>query len=119
MPFNWKEYLYLAQFLQNCCGPNFSDEAAQRSAVSRAYYAAFCSYQRYATVKLGYVKTTYDVHTDLRDFLKRNRKSKEASALDYLRKWRNQCDYEDMVFNLAVLTAQSLSDVEQLLNNLP
>jgi uncharacterized protein (UPF0332 family) len=44
MAFNWHEYLVLAQFLQSN-GSNLgqvTQESAYRSAVSRAYYAAFC-----------------------------------------------------------------------------
>jgi uncharacterized protein (UPF0332 family) len=38
MPFDWPEYLRLAEELAQ----RQSDEAALRSAISRAYYAAFC-----------------------------------------------------------------------------
>lgn len=38
MPFDWAEYLRLAEELAQ----RPDDEAAHRSAVSRAYYAAFC-----------------------------------------------------------------------------
>ncbi len=37
MPFDWRDYLSLGQELSQR-----QDEAAQRSAISRAYYAAFC-----------------------------------------------------------------------------
>lgn len=37
--FDWAEYLKLAEELANRHG----DEAAQRAAISRAYYAAYCS----------------------------------------------------------------------------
>src|SRR5713226_9055264 len=36
MPFDWKEYLTLAQFLSGR-----ADEASKRSAISRAYYSVF------------------------------------------------------------------------------
>ncbi len=41
MAFDWSEYLALARTLQNQ-----QNEATQRSAISRAYYAAFCLAQR-------------------------------------------------------------------------
>ena len=41
MPFNWREYLELARFLAGQAGPGFSQEAAARAAISRAYYAAY------------------------------------------------------------------------------
>lgn len=48
MSFNWGDYLSLANALltkPNTPGP---EEAAYRSAVSRAYYAAFCIARNYA-----------------------------------------------------------------------
>jgi hypothetical protein len=52
MSFDWREYLKLAQFLQTQISssnhsPGFV-EACQRAAISRAYYAAFCTARNYA-----------------------------------------------------------------------
>lgn len=57
MGFDWNEYLILAQFLGGDCGISYSEEAARRAAVSRAYYAAFCSARNYASSKLGFIPT--------------------------------------------------------------
>ena len=42
MGFEWAEFLTLAEYLRACNDPQVNPEAAQRSAVSRAYYAIFC-----------------------------------------------------------------------------
>lgn len=57
MGFDWKEYLILAQFLGGDSGISYSDEAARRAAVSRAYYAAFCFARNYASSRLGFTPT--------------------------------------------------------------
>src|SRR5439155_3604933 len=40
--FDWKEYYRIAQLLQNRSGENLPQEAAERTAASRAYYGALC-----------------------------------------------------------------------------
>jgi len=53
MAFDWREYFKLSQFLQGQ-GVSFTQEAAFRCAVSRAYYAAFCHARNYARDRLGF-----------------------------------------------------------------
>ena len=55
MGFDWREYLILAQFLQGHSEIKYSEEAARRAAVSRAYYAAYCHARNYARDKLNFV----------------------------------------------------------------
>jgi uncharacterized protein (UPF0332 family) len=43
MSFDWSNYLSLAQMLVNQPNEAGMEEAALRSAMSRAYYAAFCA----------------------------------------------------------------------------
>lgn len=47
MPFDWAEYLRLAEEL----ALRHDDEAARRSAISRAYYAAYCQACAYLNQK--------------------------------------------------------------------
>ncbi len=98
MPFDWREYLELAKDLSGQTTAGYSSEAAERSAVSRAYYSAFCWVRNYAEAHLGFQKTkTAEDHRLLREHLKRQGKPQLASRLDKLRKWRNECDYDDEV----------------------
>jgi uncharacterized protein (UPF0332 family) len=102
MGFDWREYLELAKDLAGQRGAGYtSSEAAWRSAVSRAYYSAFCWVRNYAEVKLGFqMKQTADDHRSLREHLKRRGKKQVASRLNRLREWRNACDYNDKVDDL-------------------
>ena len=94
MTFDWKEYLNLARILngEEDTEP-LTREAAARSGVSRAYYAAFC----YARDKLGFVLLgEAEDHGRLRNMLQQIMRFRMTAArLDGLRKLRNQCDYND------------------------
>src|SRR5262249_41017213 len=71
-------------------------EAWRRSAVSRAYYGAFCHARNYAVNYLGYaVKGFGDDHGALRAHLKKSRRGGDAARLDTLRQLRNDADYAD------------------------
>jgi len=57
MPFDWTEFLALARELGRYSGPSYSPEAARRTSVSRAYYAAFCYARSYAENRFGFRRT--------------------------------------------------------------
>jgi len=96
--FDWREYLELARYLAGMGGTLYSPEAAYRSAVSRAYYAAFCWVRNYAAIKLGFKpQKSPDDHRRLREHLKSQGYVGLASNLNKLREWRNNCDYDDEV----------------------
>lgn len=101
MPFNWREYLKLAQFLQGHGGESFSQEAAFRCAVSRAYYAAFCHARNFASVKQSF-EPSYKAadHSLLKKHFSGTGRIDIARKLDCLRIWRNNCDYDDDVSNI-------------------
>ncbi len=86
MPFDWKEFFELARELANQVGSGYSAEAAQRSAVSRAYYAAFCWVRNYAERNFGFQrKGEAQDHKLLRDHLRQQGKNQLASQLNKLR----------------------------------
>ncbi len=118
MPFDWKEYLELAKDLAGQTNAGYSLEAKERSAVSRAYYAAFCHARNYAKVKLRFIPTgTAKDHIRLRDHFKKV-KPQIASQLERLREWRNQCDYDDQVSNLGHLVRNALLTAESVVQKL-
>lgn len=94
-------------------------EADQRSAVSRAYYAAFhcvlvwtaLKYPRFAPKGSG------DDHGYLRRFLKEHSKPHLASGLNTLQLMRAQCDYHAKVENLEIMCEQALAEVDKLLKH--
>jgi hypothetical protein len=48
MTFDWYQYLALAEYLYDNCDTFPNREACLRAAISKAYYAAFCSARNYA-----------------------------------------------------------------------
>lgn len=120
MAFDWKEYLDLARYLQGHGGMSFSQEAAFRSSVSRAYYAAFCYARNYAVNKEGFIpKKTAADHERLRLHFQNRRKSDIADDLGDLRLWRNMCDYDDSVTNIKVLLSSAITQAQEIINKLP
>jgi hypothetical protein len=118
MAFGWRDYLDLARFLGGDAVP-YTQEAALRSATSRAYYAAFCHARNYARQHLGYgLMHNAQDHDGVRDHLRSRGRSAEADSLEVLRRLRNQCDYDDVLSNLAFVAAVAISSAEEILRNL-
>ena len=116
MAFRWEEYLQVAQFLHAEGGTNCSKEAAERSAVSRAYYAAFCHARNYARNQHGFTPTGGPRdHQSLREFFQ-HREPQVATRLSTLRQWRNHCDYDDRVADLSAFVQKSLAYAEEVIH---
>ncbi len=110
MPFEWRAFLDLAGDLHKQASQAPNQEAFLRTALSRAYYAAFCYARNYARDWLGFrPRNDPDDHGHLREHLKRRRRRGDSDRLGRLRQWRNECDYfDDLTFGdleLAVKTA--------------
>jgi uncharacterized protein (UPF0332 family) len=120
MKFDWSEYFYLAKELAET-----SKEAELRSAVSRAYYSAFCLARNYLRDIQQYPRLwgnkTYDINAHqyvAENFIYNQSKSQImieiGKDLSRLRKMRNKADYEDTMFNLkreartALMLAQNI-----------
>jgi len=111
--FDWREFLQLAKALRSFSVPSFSAEAAKRSAVSRAYYAAFCHTRNYAEKHLGFQRTRSGKdHGFLRKHLGQQGpywKQIEDELRD-LHEWRKRCDYDDAISNnLDIMVANAIS----------
>jgi hypothetical protein len=107
--FDWREYLELAKSLAGMQGAGYSQEAAERSAVSRAYYAAFGCARDYAENALGFIpQGGSEDHRRLREHLRQQGLLRLASDLNRLRAWRNACDYERRVPQLTNYVRSSL-----------
>jgi len=126
MPFDWKEYLVLARFLQSATASPFTAEAAARTAVSRAYYAAFGHAMQYACDYLGFVprkrpEEKAQDHGRLRAHLTQRRRRGVAQGLDDLRQWRNECDYVADLgsVDFPKLMANALASADHVINALP
>lgn len=121
MPFEWRRYVELARTLLAQAGPPPGDEAALRTALSRAYYGAFGFARDYAQRWLKYKpKGTEEDHRSLREYLWRKKRQGVARALDQLRAWRNSADYDDEVpFDLALTVPAAIREAERVLAALP
>jgi len=119
MSFNWKEFLKLAQLLKEDKDIKCNKEAAYRSAVSRAYFSAFCFARNYAQANLDYQPLfNADDHSHIREHYRIYNMDEIARLLDHLRGWRNECDYFDEINNregtLDVLVNTALSRAGRL-----
>ena len=96
--FDWREYLNLAKFLLDLKSSEVSKEALYRCAISRAYYSAFCWARNYAQRNLGFKPTGKgEDHKLVREILAKKGFIEIAEKLDDLRRWRNSCDYKDVI----------------------
>jgi uncharacterized protein (UPF0332 family) len=119
MPFEWAQFLDIAKFLLDH-GRQVSklQDAAYRSAMSRAYYAAFGHAKVFATDTLNFIPTgTEDDHINLRDFFKDHQKPEISRQLSQLRQWRNQSDYENPSYIISEdQTIRAIQQAERLIN---
>lgn len=109
MSFDWTEYLNLAEELAGQAQKPSTEEARLRSAISRAYYAAFST----ARYKLPSIPSNLagSVHTYVWKNYKNNNdltRSQIGANGDRLRKDRNRADYDTTVSNLPKLTEKAL-----------
>ena len=98
MPFfDWANFWDLAQHLEIFGKDNpHLEQAAFRTAVSRAYYAAFGVVREYAVNKNApEITGTYKDHRGVIEFLKKYN-AKIGTKLSKLQSWRKDSDYEDM-----------------------
>lgn len=98
MSFDWREYKNLAQWLHdNAAVPNCSAEACYRTAISRAYYAAFQCAMDFAVEKENFPESgSGDDHGRLLAHFKKKggARGRIYLSLDRLRDNRLQADYE-------------------------
>jgi hypothetical protein len=117
MAFEWHAFVDFARRLAQ----DFpDDEAAMRSAVSRAYFGAFCHAKRYAVEKLGFLPgKEADDHGKLRAIMK-GKLSVVGQRLQQLRELRNTADYDQEAipdWNLAAGSA--VNEADKILRQLP
>ncbi len=122
MPFDWKEYLLLAQAIYRGREDLGYEEAVHRCAVSRAYYSAYCGSRNFARDHLQYEpsKSSQDQIT-IREHFRHSRHkcgNDVASKLYELLNWRQQCDYDDVVPNIHLLSNKAIARAFEIFNHL-
>ena len=125
MSFDWSEYLKLARELAGQTTTPSNQDAKLRSAISRAYYSAFCKARNHLHYKEGHkIPVSGEAHTYVRDEFKNSAdKSRRGIGNRLNRLWidRKKADYEDVVTGLsstASLALKLAGRVISVLNNL-
>jgi len=113
MSFDWCEYLTLAKELGGRSDEAASSEARLRSAVSRAYFAAYCSARNYLCDADGYQPpVTWEAQKQVIETLKGSAHSKQrvwiGEKLVRLKNRRNTADYDDKVPGIVNMSQYSL-----------
>ena len=116
MSFNWAEFDELAQELIGNPGLNATAEAICRTAISRAYYAAFCTaMERLVNVNHVHIDKTADAHLQVYNEFGQSsdvRRCRIAAHLKTLRALRNIADYDPTpVQVIDTFTAQDSVDL--------
>ena len=114
-PFDWTEYLDLAEYLSGK-SDTYTQEAALRSATSRAYYAAFRSARDVAEQRLGFEpKRTGEDHGLVKDHFRLLGMKQIADKLAEMHWWRTQCDYDEHVKNLHTIVSSAIRRAKEVL----
>jgi uncharacterized protein (UPF0332 family) len=118
MIFDWYEYLVLAEYLYDNRDTFPDREACLRAAISKAYYAAFCSSRYYAVTFDGLVlKGSAEDHGSVKKFYIRAsdlKKKQVGNLLDRLRDFRNEADYSDTIDRVEDLAKTAISQSKQV-----
>ncbi len=120
MSFHWSEYLTLAQELTSTASTSAIQEADLRSAISRAYYAAF-GQARAHLVEIENVDIPYgtNVHWFVVDNFENSDESIRRTIghlLHHLRSTRNIADYENVFYrDVRGVARAALSEAEEVI----
>jgi uncharacterized protein (UPF0332 family) len=132
--FNWSLYLALAKELQTLVLPdeivdidgnildnNAFKEAYYRTAISRAYYAAFCIARNYLRDTLQINISKVDAHNFVIHEFKERRNLKNshniANTLYSLRQYRNDADYNDIpIINLDKKVQYAIKESQRVIS---
>lgn len=119
MSFAWAAYLTLAEALFQARATFADQEACCRAAISRAYYAAFCSARNHARDNEGLTlsNTARDHQTVFVHYAQNPNAQHKAIAatLHRLRQRRNRADYDDPnIQRVEVLTQNVLQQARQV-----
>lgn len=125
MTFDWSQYLNLAKEFLGQLTPPTNQEAKMRSAISRAYYAAFISARNYLQETEGLsIPKTADAHKYVVQQFKQSSETERQNIgrnLEKLRRDRNEADYNNSVpelFKISKIAVKRSQRVMSQLSNL-
>lgn len=115
--FDWKDYQAIAEFLSDKSKHTLPLEAAQRAAISRAYFACFGKILTIERDDRSFEATgEAEDHGRLKYHLRRNGKKHSAIKLEKLREWRNDADYKEAIDNLDRMCENAIDLAKELIN---
>jgi uncharacterized protein (UPF0332 family) len=124
MSFDWPYYLDVAQELADQAAEASPElqEAKYRAAISRAYYAVFCSARQHLSSIDRISEPKYDnIHSHVKEAFRKSpdeNRQDIGNHLDRMRKYRNAADYDlnhPELINLSVRTKRNLQWAEEAL----
>ncbi len=122
MSFDWSDYLDLARELYRQGVVHSSKEAELRSAISRAYYAAFCKARNHLRDKENRTLSEGpEAHVEVQDkfILSSDRRRREIGEnLNRLRTFRNRADYRDIFSGLTNTTITSIELADDVISDI-
>jgi uncharacterized protein (UPF0332 family) len=120
-PFDWSEFLALAKVIAEDAEIS-SQEARLRTAISRAYYAAFISVRNYLRDQEGQATaSSVEAHRLVSEQMRMSAdpvRQSIADKLKRLRLYRNQADYVDSFPGLVGIAPKALELCRQILTDL-
>jgi uncharacterized protein (UPF0332 family) len=120
MNFDWKDYLKVAVILHDGASKAKLEEAMYRIAISRAYYAAFCTARNHKIDK-GAEMPFEDAHKFVVDGFRYSKKEEERAIgqrLHRLKNMRVQADYDDEVDDVADMSSKAIKLAQEALDAL-
>jgi hypothetical protein len=119
--FDWSQFLDVAAFCLNWQGASPSREALDRTAVGRAYYAAFCTAAGIVRDKGWYIpRGVAEDHPRVRAALRDNQCDRAAGFLKRLCDWRRICDYENSDgADFVAMASSAVQDARAAIRELP
>jgi uncharacterized protein (UPF0332 family) len=123
MNFNWSDFLTLArELVGRKVRPYDSREAKARSAISRAYYAAFIEARNFLRDKEGKEASATDhPHAFVIDNFRKNTnptRRRIGDKLDELRRYRRYADYQDRLYDIPKRVNISLQLADEIIREL-
>ena len=120
MNFDWSTHLAVARHLLSAPFATEHQEAALRSSISRAYYAAFCIARNYVRRAIP-VPHTGQAHAVVWDYL-RNQNDPRAQIVARkgvrLKTHRRKADYDDEVVGLRALAEQGIRLSQEIIRSI-
>lgn len=117
MNFEWCGYLDLAEYMTS--NPTAANaEACYRTAISRAYYAAFCTAREYLCQKTSASYNGGDAHRKVREDLRRCGKSRIANQLETIMDSRHKADYYNIFNNPKFEALKTINKAKEIIRAL-